>query len=395
MQYTLALQTPESPVKEEWVWTTDLMTAYAGDEDRIPLNRYPKRVFSGNYSFDRIEDVRRHMALMFQRHRGKLELPLFQHAVKLKSAAALGTDTIAVNAKRSDLRQARKALLIEGDTFETLTVEDMTDSSVTFTTPLVNDYSARALLCPVTRVYSASGAQFSRLNPDHRASASFSYMEDAPWSPFVSPLNDAALTMFDGKAVLDLNAVGTQFDESLLSGINITEYIGLPDVFSPWLQSQWTFGLTWQSNRVLDLAAWLWWYKFADHVQGSSIPFLLPTFREDMEFMPPGSFPGLEDVPDTIIVKGTEYSDHYWPLDTFKRIVLDSAGGRHYAIVTAVDQVDGNDRLTISPPHPSGAPWFDIHRVGFLLKVRIADDKITCDHYGLHTDVSMALQTVA
>lgn len=389
MAYTLALQTPESPVKEEWLWTTDLMSSYAGQEDRIPLNRYPKRTFSGSYIFDRAQDVRRHMAFMFSRFGTLFQVPLYQYQVKLKAPVDAGDTSVPVNATRSDFRAGRGAFIVEGDKFESVTVDSVAVDAVTLTAPLVNAYSSRAIICPLTVAYTTTGSGFARTSGDDGGSASYRYMEREPWAPFLSPLNEAEVTMFDGKAVLELNAVGNQFDAAVDTGIIIADYIGLPDLFSPWDQSQWAFPLRWQANRVLDLDAWLWWYAFADHVQGSSVPFLLPTHRADLEVVNPVAGGG-----NAVTVAGDEYSQHYWGLDTFKRIVIDSDAGRHYALVTGISSVSGDDRLTFSPALPAGAGWNVNQRIEYLLKVRIADDKITCDHYGLHTEVSMSLRTV-
>lgn len=389
MPYTIALQSPESPVKEEWEWTTDRLTAYAGDEDNIPLNRYPKRTFGGVFEFDAEADIRRHMALMFQRHRSALKLPLYQYQAKLKAPATAGDVGVSVNATRSDLREGLLAILVEGSKYEELTVDTIAADAVTFTTPLVHSYSSRALLCPLTIVYSATGAGFTRRNPDDSASASFRYMESEPWAPLISPLNAEALTMFDGKAVLEARPIGTQFDAGLDTGIRIVDYIGLADVFSPWTQSQWGFTLTWQVNRVIDNASWLWWQVFADHIQGASIPFLLPSHRADLAIVTPVAGGG-----NQVTLLGTEYSQHYQSSDTFKRVVVNSDAGRHYALVTAVAQVGGNDRLTLSPALPAGAGWATNQSLEFLLKVRNADDKIVLNHYDFHTEVSMNLRTV-
>lgn len=389
MTYALALQTPESPLTEDWVWTTDLHLSYDGSEDRIPLARYPKRAFSGQYEFDRVEDVRRHLAMMQQRFRTTFRFPLYQYLVKLKAPAIAGAAGVAVNATRSDLREGKGALLVEGDTYEELTVDAVVEDGVTFTTPLVNSYSARAILCPVTECYATTGQQFNRRNPDGSGQAGFRYNERAPWTPHVSPLNDVSLTMYDGKAVLDKNAVGSAFEMALDSGIFITDYTGLVDIMAPWTQAQWAFPLRWQVNRVLDNDSWLWWQVFADHVQGSSVPFFLPSFRSDLPVVTPAAGSGSQ-----VTIEGDLYSQHYWPLDTFEHIVIDSDAGRHYAKVTAVVAIAGNDRLTFTPALPAGATWDDNQKVGFMLPVRIADDKITCTHYGMQTEVSMALRTV-
>lgn len=389
MTYSLALHTPESPVKEEWEWATDLMTSYDGTEDRTPLRRYPRRAISGNYSFARSDDLRRHLALAFRRFGGRFKVPLYQYGVILKAPAEALDTSVAVNALRSDFREGRRALIVEGDTFEELVVDTVAADAVTFTTGLVHDYTRRALLVPVTEAYTATGATVSRTPGDEGGSATFRYMEEAPWAPFVSPLNDTSLTMFDGKAVLDYRAMGTSFEQTEDTGIRITDYLNLPDFFSPWTQAQWAFPVVFRANRVLDLDAWLWWYAFADHVQGSAIPFLFPTGRADLPVINPAVGGG-----NGVTVKGDEYSQHYYGLDTFKRIVVTSDAGTHYAMVTGISSVSGNDRLTFSPALPAGAGWTSNQTVSYLLKVRIADDKITCDHYGLHTEVSLSLRTV-
>src|SRR5690606_36648708 len=104
MAYSIALQVPESPLKEEWAWFTDLQTSYDGSEDRIPLNRYPKRTFSGTYVFDTVEYVRRHTALMLRRFGGTFRFPLYQYQAKLKAPAAVLDTSVSINATRSDLR---------------------------------------------------------------------------------------------------------------------------------------------------------------------------------------------------------------------------------------------------------------------------------------------------
>lgn len=390
MVYTVSVETPEDPITETWRWTTDQMTAYKGGEDRIPLTRYPKRSFSGSIEFDTEAKARRHMALMFQRHRSLLKLPLFQYQTKLKAPVAAGAAGVTVNAIRSDLRAGLAAVIIEGDTFEELVVDTVLAGSVTFTTNLVNDYSARAVLCPLTIVYSATGSGFMRRNPDDSASASFTYMEKDPWPPFVDPLNVQALTMYDGMPVLERRAIGTQFNHALDSGIRINDYLAGADVFSAWEQSQWAFPLRWLINRGLDPLEWHKWVSFADYIQGAYREFLLPTHREDLEIVTPAA--GTEAV---LTVKGDEYSQHYWGSDTFSRIAIESDAGRHYATVTGVASLLGDDQLTFDPPLPAGAGWATNQRVEFLLKVRNADDVITCTHYGFQTEVSMGLRTVA
>lgn len=390
MVYSLALQVPEVPIKEEWVWTTDTQTSYDGTEDSAPLNRYPKRRFSGQYVFSTAEDIRRHMAFMFKQFKNTFKVPLYQYQVKLKQKVTAGSDTIVVNTLRSDFRDGCLVLIAEGSKFEEAIVESFDSTTLTFTEGLDNAYSARAIVCPVIEAYSDNGQSFTRKNYDVEANASFLYNEVAPWLPFVSPLNTATLTTFDSLVVLDQQSSGIEYGFMLDTGLIATQYIGLPDVFSPRNQSQWSFNANFQVNRVFDLDSWLWWFVFADHIQGSSTVFLIPSYREDLEVVTPAVGSGTQ-----VTVTGHEYNDHYWGLDTFSRIVISSDSGSHYAKITGVASVGGNDRLTFTPALPAGAGWDQNQKIGFLLKVRSADDKIVCNHNPLHTDVSMALRTVA
>lgn len=132
-----------------------------------------------------------------------------------------------------------------------------------------------------------------------------------------------------------------------------------------------------------------WWEKFAEAVQGSAEPFLFATNREDMQVVTPAVPGGV-----AVTVKGDEYTQHYWGHDAFRRIFIDTDAGRHYAKITAISAIGGNDRLTFSPALPNGAGWAQNQKIGFLLKVRNGDDKITFSHYGLHTEVSLSLRTV-
>lgn len=389
MTYGVAIQIPETPITEEWSWITDLSTSYDGTEDRIPLLRYPRRTFTGNYRFDDRADLRRHLAMMTKRFGSEFSFPLFQYMTKLKQRVAAGTDTATVNAKRSDFREGGMALIIEGSTFELLEVLALTETTVQFTTNLVNSYSARAIVCPVVTVFTNTNASVTRANPDHSATSSFTFIERLPTLPFVSPLNEASLTMFGGLPVLPYVPLGVGFEQAVATGLQAVEYTGVVDLVSPWNYAQWGQNATFKASRIGNVDDWEWWQLFADTIQGSANPFYFPTNRADLEVVTPVAGGG-----NQVTVKGDEYSQHYWGHPAFNRVFVDSDAGRHYATVTGIVAVAGNDKLTLSPALPAGTGWTSNQKVGFLLKVRNDNDKITCNHHGLFTEVTMALRTV-
>lgn len=389
LSFDLLPHLPDAPIKEDWQWMTDTQVSYSGTEDSIPLNQMPKRTFAGTYSFDSISDLRRYQATMQRGFRGVFRVPLFQYQVKAKSAVAALSQVVMCNTTRGDFRANGEALIRENDTFELVVIDEVLSDRLILGTSTVNAYSARALISPVTQVFSATGAQLNRVNPDHSGTANYTFRELHPWTPFVNPAEDETITVFDTMFVLDKRAIGEQFEAQFDSGISISsEYIGLPDIMNPWTQGQWAFALRWQCNRVLSVEDWLWWQKFCDAIQGANLPFLLPSFRSDLDIVTPAAGSG-----NAVTLKGHDFRDHYYGLDTFSRLVVESAAGRQFVKVTGISNVSGNDRVTFTPALPAGS-WSTDQTIGFLLKVRNADDKVTCNHYGLHTDVSMSIRTV-
>lgn len=391
MQYQTAIQVPESPIAEEWQWITDIGTAYDGTEDRIPLLRYPRRMFNGTYRFDDKADLRRHLAMMTKRFKTEFKFPLFQYQAKLKASAESGDTVVYVNAKRGDFKIDDRAFIVEGDHWQELTISGMTEDHIEFDdTPLFYDFSPRAIVCPLSIVYANTNASVTRLNPDDAATSSFSFFERVPTLPFVNALNEAVVETFDGMPLLSYKAMGTSFEQSIATGLQTVDYTGLPDLVSPWDLAQWGYPVTFKADRMGSVNDLEWWQVFAEAVQGSANPFLFPTNRSDLQIAA-SAVPG----GNQIRTEGDEYSQHYWGHDAFARIVIDTDAGRHYAKVTAVDQVSGNDRLTFTPALPAGAGWANNQRVGFLLKVRIDNDKIGLTHFGLWTEVTIALRTVS
>ena len=387
--YDTVLQVPDAPIKEEWQWLTDLQVSYDGTEDRIPLNVYPKRTISGSFSFDRVEDIRRFNATMQKSYGRVFRLPLYQYQVKAKSAIEVGDEFVLCNTLRGDFREEREALIREGDVSELVVIRDVQSDRLVLQTTTVNAYSARAVVVPLTKVFTPTAQGLSRATVNHSGTATFTFREWVPWAPFVPAEDVEAIPTFDSLYVLDRRAVGTAFDSQFDSGIVIQDdYIGRPDISNPWTQGQWAFALRWQCNRLFDLDDWLWWWRFVDAIQGANLNFLIPSFRVDLPITTLAVGGG-----SAITFTGHEFRDTYYGLDTFSRLVIESGAGRQFVKVTGISNVSGNDRVTFTPALPAG-DWSVDQEVGFLMKVRSADDKVICDHYGLHTDVTMSIRTV-
>ena len=388
MAYDLLLQAPETPLEERWVWRTDIHTADDGTEQRISTMAQPRRSWSGQHAFASMAEVRRHMATMYARFHAPFKLPLYHMAVKLKAAAIAGAQTLYCNTLRSDFRVGQLALIVDGDNHETFLIDAVHSDRVEAFAPLSRPYSARARVCPVTAAYSAEAAGISRRPVNGVASASFTYHEDGFLLPFIPDEQKVALSSFGGYPVLNRRGIGTSFEQALMTGVDITDNGAYPSFRSRWLMPQWAFPLTFLSSRGLNPADWRWWRTFADYTRGSTNPFFLPSWREDFDVVTPATSGGTQ-----ITLAGTEYSQHYHPSTNLRRIFIrDEAGNMHFATVTAVAQVGGNDRLTFTPARPAGT-WAG-QTVGLLLKCRVADDTFLMSHDSLDTLVTLNLRTV-
>lgn len=389
MTYGVAIQIPEVPITETWSWLTDIGVSYNGNEDRTALLRYPRRSFSGNFAFDDVTSLRRHLAMMTARYKTEFQFPLWQYQTKLKAAAGIGDTTVTVNARRGDFREGQTVIVIEGTNYETIVVDSFDAVSVTFATALTKAYSARAVVCPVVTVFTATNAGVSRRNPDGSGTSSFNYVERLPTLPFVSPLNEASIATFDGLPLLPYVPMGQSFEATVATGLTSVEYTGIVDIVSPWTYEQWGYALSFKASAIGNVDDFEWWQLFAETIQGSENPFLMPTNRADMEIVTPATPSGTG-----ITVKGDEYSQHYYGHGGFSRIFIDTDAGRHYAKVTGIVAVAGNDRLVFTPALPAGAAWGTGQRVGFLLKLRNNDDRMTLQHSGLSTVVGLSVRTV-
>lgn len=389
MTYGIVLQQPDTPIVERWTWETDIQESFNGTEDRIPLLRFPKRMFGGSFTFDNKEDFDRHLAMMTRRYRGEFIFPLFQYQSKLKSSVNIGATSLPVTTRRLNLVTGEAALIIEGSKTEAVTVNSISATALGLTAPLANSFTRRAIVCPIATVYPNGNATVTRMTVDAVGNSSFEFAERVSRGVLISANNEAELTTFDSLPVLPYLTTGSQFDSTVQTGLRPINYLAETDLLSPWTLSQWNYPATfmWTDFDSVDMMDW--WEVFADEIQGSYKPFLFPTNRQDLTVVTP-SIP----LGSNITVLGTGYSQHYFAHEAFKRIAISTAAGVHYAKVSGVTVIGGNDRLTFAPQLPNGAQWGQDQKVSFLLKVRMADDRLTFTHHGLHTEVSLPMRTV-
>lgn len=379
---------PEIPITEEWAWQTNIIVADDGSEQRIELCAYPKRTHNVSIEFAAATEVRAIIALLLQAGQ-VIQVPVFQYQTRLKADAAGGSSDIVFVAARTDLRDGDKAYVFDQAGGEVVTLDGLISTGSGLAAPLGRSYTRRASIAPVRAVYAANNATLNRRNPDTSASLQTIFAEVGFTIPFVTEWNTAELEMFRDLPVLPKNAMGTNFGDSYDGGFEIFDFGGLVELRKSWPNAELAFNRVYLCNRVLDADDWDYWRVFADYCRGSCNPFFVPTFRQDF---------GIHTAPaptgTTLSFDGESYADDFFPHKAFKQIAIYTSAGVHYATVTAAAKVGGNTNVTFSPALPAGGGWAVDQAISLLLKVRIADDKITCLHSGLHTEVGITMRTV-
>lgn len=382
----LIANVPEVPIIEEWLWAGEVIVATDGTEQRISLSDMPKRSVNLLYGLDTEEEVVQVTNGMFMAGPG-VDVPFYQAATRLTALAEAGDTALAFIAGRTDLRAGSDALIFDASgRRERVTIVAVSAIGATLAGPLVGSWGARANVAPIWPCYSSGQISISRTNPDYSAELKAGFTELGFMSPFANEFAPFVFTIFGDYPVLQVNSIGNTFEQSYDTGAQIIDYGSTVEIRNPWSHAQIVMPRQFLCQRVLQRESWDMWRAFADYARGSTNPFYLPTFRQDFPISIPPVAGG-----DTFSWKGVEYVEDYAPFEPFKQLaIFFEDGGVHYAAVSNSEVVGGNSVVTFEPALPVGIA---VNKVSILLKVRIADDKISCEHDALQTILTINLRT--
>jgi hypothetical protein len=382
---------PEMPLEEDWAWQTDIITSDDGTEQRINLTEYPKRATGGAHAFDDQATLNRHTMAIAQAKGDALDVPFFQYSTRLTADAAPGDVALDFEARYTQVTDADFILLYnEAETSHALVLLDTVGaSSTTLAAPLGSTWPAGSLLCPVHLCYARNGAVLDRANPDGVATLDMMFQELNFHAPFLNPLNPAALDLLSGLPILNRSLpVGTKFRDQFVDGSEPIDYGGAALIRTRWQRTKLLLERAFRVPRANDLSDWEWWFKFADELKGSQVPFWLPSYRQDFTVVTPPAPSGA-----TTTLEGHFFRDYCFPFSGLKGLFIESDAGTHFALATAVVDSGENDAITFSPALPAGAGWSTNQKIGLLYKCRLQDDKMTWTHHSSHSYVQLNIFT--
>lgn len=376
----------DTPVTEDWAWLTNTIVSEDGTEQRIGLLDPPHRTLNVSYQTTDLSSAQRIVRNLYMSQAGFL-VPAWHQQTPIADAA-IGDTVIVCDPAKTELREGMQALIFSRATgaFVQVEIASVEAGGVTIATALEKAWGPRASICGMWAMSAPDNAALTRGRMDAVTSISMTLESLDFVDPFLNPANVVELDIFAGLPVVPWLATGDDFDLAFATGATVISYGAAREIRSLWKHTQQVFSRTYLVQRLFDRSRWYWFQAFADYCKGSQNPFYVPTYRPD--------FP-VRNVArrDTITLTGLDYETDYFPHEAFKQLAIGSRAGWHYATVTAVASLGGNSVCTIDPPLPDDAAYAIDQVASLLLKCRISDDKISCEHDALQTNVTINMRT--
>lgn len=279
---------PESPIREQLEWSTDILTKKKGAEQRISVREYPRQFFNLSFVRSEGEELSRLDFMVYDWQARIFGIPLWHEAILLTADATGGDTTITVgNTSTADFRVGGIAIVIVDETtFDALEIESVSTNSITFASPLANSYSAGAEVIPIRTAY-GSPTMIGRRYPVNLAEREFTFQveDNNVGSSFAdaTPYFASGTGLIDGEVLLDdpnWIATGRTMNESM-----DREFIdvdgGTGKLFR---DSAWETGKRIHSKGfVTSTRSGLWAIRRLLHyLRGQQVAFWLPSFFKDL-----------------------------------------------------------------------------------------------------------------
>lgn len=381
---------PEVPIVEVWAWLTDVIASDDNTEQRIALRDSPRRRFTETLTFDTAEAVRDQLATMYGQYGGVVLVPLYQYQTRIKQPVTIGDTAIYINVDRTEVRAGAYVFIAGKDGAQLAKVSSVETDHIVLEEPAQYDYGTKTIVMPLVPGLMQTGTSFRRSAPNQSGIVELSVQESEPMLPFLRSTNTQTLTEFDGLPILERRPIGTEFDDTFDTGLELIDY----ETGNIGTRNSWAFGQIqgtrqFLCQRIWEPNDWDYWKVFLDYCRGKANPFLICSNRPDIVLATPPVADGA-----TMVFAGSTYSTVYSANDAFKRVAIITAAGTHLAKILSVTSGDDGDTVTFTPAFPNAEGWDDIQEVSFMLKCRLSSDEVTLTHQALETTIALGIRTV-
>lgn len=367
---------PEVPIRELLEFKTDVLRAANGTEQRINVRKCPRQLIELDLRVPDGASARRLLSLLRGWHERVFGVPIWWESRPLDASVSAGATTITVDTRYGDFRVGSLAILWQDeDTYDALEIESKTDSSITFTSALTQNFSSVSTLVMPLRVAHLMQDQLNRSL--HAVNLQEYRLQFRVIDNDVDLASTAAFGTANSKVLLDEpNLMISDTTPADLTRVidHLDNEIGVPQQSSQWAVSH---SLR-QKGFLGDSLQRIWEVRQLLHaLRGAQTSFYLPTHTPDVvvvNTLASGSF--LMDI------EHQGYTKYVKAQEPYKSLWIELTNGTVLTRqVTAYEELDADtERLTVDVSWPSTITVAEISRVCFLELTRVADDRALFVH---------------
>jgi hypothetical protein len=409
---------PQSEIKEDLRWLTDIIKAADGSEQRHSLRVNPRQrieyeIFTLNQA-----DVNYIRNLMIDWTTRVFGVPIWWNEISLASDVT-ALDTV-INVRpgsldTADFRPGGLATIYQEDengnvTIDSLQIADVRFSNnspesikdqIEFATPISNNYDGSlATVIPVYPAILQSGisADVTKVGDTVKHSAKFEVLDNLSTIRGVQPGDYPELNDFEGRPTLILDDKifidGDTFSESYQQKAQRIDFkIGKFTQLTQELKARRTTPVGW---RVEDeLTHWKLRALFY-HLRGKWKSVWLPTWRQDFIVNT-----NIGNGATTIDIDNQEFYKFVENVRPWAGLRIEQTDGTtSYHRITSSDFIDTTtERLTITPSTPNAITIEQVERVDLMVLSRLTDDNVSLIHNWIDaesedTDVEIDVQFI-
>ena len=390
---------PQSGIKENLKWMTDIVRSVDGTEQRHGLRINPRQSVAYEIVAENLPDLNSLRNLFVDWTTRVFGVPVWWYERSLAADVAFDDLTIFVRPgglDNADFRIGGLAMIYQEDadgvrTIDTLQIDDVIMSvhspeslqnTITFATSVQHDYDASiATVVPVVPGILASGAK-QKTPPaaqTSRYALDFDMLENDPTIPGVDIAWYPELNDFDGNATIVINdknvILGGDLNEPIEQKAQRIDYkVGKFQQLTQELRARRTTPFTW----IAEDAPFEWQLRsLLYYLRGKLRNAWVPTNRDDFTA---SSNIGIGAVSFNVINWGfSAFVDGESPWSGVRIQKTDGSVSYHRITSTAIID-DETERLDIDPITPFAATLAEIEKIDLMILTRMATDNVTITH---------------
>jgi len=373
---------PQVPLTEALEWSTEILEAYAGDEQRIRARNLPRQLFEMDYLVSRPRAASALRNAIMGHHGRLFAVPVWPFGRPLQQDASIGDTTIFVDTTNADFRESTDAqqrlvvLFRDYDDFEIAQVAVGglgTPGQITMARELQQAHAAVTTeVVPLQIMLAKDPIEWSR-TPNGVVTARVSWLSEE-YEDLAAP--DGDLTLFAGAPVLTgFNFVTDSLEEKVVDKYELFDSV--TGAFRPMKRRTIPeFG----SNRGFetedaDDSFTLRRLLYAMH--GKQRAFWAPTWAQDFDVVSPI---GSSDTSITVADVGHgRFLNGAAPFSALMVLLKD--GTQFFREITNIaDGAPGEEVVTLDSSLGQNIDPGDIQLVSYLVLSRFGSDRITLTH---------------